>query len=385
MTVDAPLTSDDEPRLSLAFIANPASVHTRRWLSFFAGRGHEVSLLFDERVSLTGGLDPAIRVLPFRTLSPRFGRWNLPGVRRALRSAVAAARPDVLHAHYVTWYGFAAWLSGFHPYVVTPWGSDVMVSLPASRRRRMMARVALRGADLVTGGSQYLIDVSVAAGARRERTRYVHFGVDTKRFTPGSDPVALRAKLDLVGRRVLLANRRIEPYYRPVVIVDALAQLPRDVVVLMTRHHPDPAELELVERRARDLGVADRVRFLPELSDSEMPDLYRLADAVVSIPVTDGGPITLVEALAAGRPIVATDLPAVREWLTELDPAALVPVDDVAATARAIRSVLGRDPAEQADRAARGRAAVLERGDFQRNMEAMELLYRELARGRRAR
>jgi L-malate glycosyltransferase len=373
-------TNGGAGHLSLAFIANPASVHTRRWLTFFLARGHDVSLLFDERVTYTGNLHPAIRVLPFKTLGRHLGRWGVPGARAALQSAVAAARPDVLHAHYVTWYAFAAWLSGFHPYVVTPWGSDLMVTIPTSRRRRMMGRIALHSADLVTCGSRHLIDVAVAAGARRERTRFIHFGVDTARFTPGTEPVALRAKLDLGGRRVLLANRAIQSHYRPLVIVEALVQLPADVVVLMTRHNPDMAEFEAVQRRARDLGLADRVRFLPELSDAEMPDLYRLADVVVSIPLTDGGPLTLVEALAAGRPIVATDVSAVREWLEDLDPAVLVPVDDIDATADAIRSVLARDPAERADRARRGRAAVLERGDFQRNMEAMESLYLELAR-----
>ena len=88
-----------------------------------------------------------------------------------------------------------------------------------------------------------------------------------------------------------------------------------------------------------------------------MPDLYRLADVVVSIPASDGGPVTVAEALAVGRPVVATDLPSVREWLAELDPEALVPVDDVAATAAAVETVLSRGPDERHERAARGRAA----------------------------
>jgi glycosyltransferase involved in cell wall biosynthesis len=100
---------------------------------------------------------------------------------------------------------------------------------------------------------------------------------------------------------------------------------------------------------------------------------------VVSLAASDGGPITLIEALATGCPVVATDLPAVREWASELDPAALVPVADAEATTRAITHVLSLGPAERDELARRGRAAVEERAGERANMERMELLYRELA------
>ena len=44
---------------------------------------------------------------------------------------------EVLHVHYLTGYGFWAWLSGFRPYVITVWGSDVFRTLPTSRRHRL--------------------------------------------------------------------------------------------------------------------------------------------------------------------------------------------------------------------------------------------------------
>jgi glycosyltransferase involved in cell wall biosynthesis len=114
-----------------------------------------------------------------------------------------------------------------------------------------------------------------------------------------------------------------------------------------------------------------------------MPDFYRLADVVVSVPESDAGPITLVEALAVGRSTVCSDLPPVREWLDDLDPSAVVPVGDAGATAAAVERMLARGPAEQADFARRGRRAVEERADQNRCMAQMEAFYRQLAaRGR---
>ena len=158
--------------------------------------------------------------------------------------------------------------------------------------------------------------------------------------------------------------------------------LPADVVACMTMHLAKEDELARVRSRAAELDVAHRVRIVPEQPESTLPDLYRLADVVVSLPVSDGGPTTVAEALASGRPVVATDLPSVREWLGELDPDALVPPDDPRATARAILRELERAPAERQALGERGRAAVEARASEQRNMDEMESLYRGLARRR---
>jgi glycosyltransferase involved in cell wall biosynthesis len=369
--------------LRLAFLGDPNSRHTRRWIGSFLDRGHEVHLMVPAHDTVNVELDPRILVHRF-TAWPKIPIRGVGSVATALslRRSLAEVRPDVLHAHSLNRYGVAARLSGFHPYVVTVWGSDVLIVLKTSRLRRIQGGLALHGADLVTGGSDHLIRAAIAAGARRDRTRFVHFGVDTLRFAPGPYPAFLAARLGVDGRRVLLSNRTIAPLYRHGVVLEAVTRLPSDVVVIMTRHAARPAELAAIERHARDLGLADRVRIVDEISDEEMPDLYRLADVVVSVPASDGGPTTIVEALAVGRPVVATDLPSVREWLGELDAEAMVPVDDVPATAEAILRVLTRDPDAWADHARQGRAAVAERADQLRSMGAMEAFYRELAAGR---
>jgi len=83
---------------------------------------------------------------------------------------------------------------------------------------------------------------------------------------------------------------------------------------------------------------------VPEIAHDDMPDFYRLADVVVSVPESDSASVTMLEALACGRPLVATDLPAVREWLGEFEGPELVPVDDPAATAAALRRALDQPP-----------------------------------------
>jgi glycosyltransferase involved in cell wall biosynthesis len=371
--------------LSIAFLGDPDSVHLRRWVRYFAERGHRISLLVPEGREIASGLPDGIEILRFVPFNHR--RSRLLGARdagRSLRALLAELNPDVLHVHHVTVNAWHAWLSGFHPYAVTVWGTDVLITARQTLRGRLYARLALHAADLVTGGSEHLVRAAIAAGARPDRTRYVHFGVDTERFSPGDAP-ELRARFGLGDARVVLSSRAIGPIYRQQVVVEAFSALPADTILLMTDFLARDQEVAAVRTRAQALGVAERLRIVPSVSEAEVPDLYRLADVVVSVPASDGGPNTVVEALACGRPIVASDLPPNREWLAGLDPAALVPVDDAAATASAIAAILARTPQERDAFARSGRAAVMERADQKASMTAMESLYRDLAARRRRR
>jgi len=377
---ETPSDRERDGSLAIAFLGDPNSVHTRRWTGYFASRGHRITLIVGRDVVVNPGLPAGIAIERFVPYSRQ--RTRVVGAlvaARSLRRVLKTVNPDVLHAHYLTVNGWLAWTSGFHPYVVSVWGSDILITARATRRARLHTRVVLRGADLVTGNSEYLVEAAVAAGARPERTRYIHFGVDTERFRPGPDPVELRSRLGLEGRRVIFSPRMIKPLYHHETVIAALARLPQDVVVVMTRYLADAAELAALERQAAELGVAERVIVVDTVAYGEMPDLYRLADVVVSLAASDGGPITVIEALATGCPVVATDLPAVREWAAELDPAALVPVADAEATTRAITHVLSLSQVERYELSRRGRAAVEERAGERANMERMELLYRELA------
>ena len=372
-----------EGRLRLAFLGDPDSIHVRQWLGFFAGRGHEVVLLLPEDTALGQNLPSGISVERFVPFNHRRSRLaGMLDARRSLRRAMRRIRPDVLDAQYLTVNGWHAWMSGFHPYVVSVWGSDVLVTPRTSRRGRLYARFALRSADLVLGGSESVIESAASLGARRDRAWAIPYGVDLALFSPVGNPSDLRERLGLVGRRVVFSPRAMRPLYHHRAVVEALAQLPSDVVVVVVGYLADQVELEAVQLRAQEFGVADRLVVVPSIAHSDMPDYYRLADVVVSVPSSDSTPITLFEALACGRPVVASDLPAVRELMDRLDPAALVPVGDPDLLATAIARALALAPAQRQALAARGVELARELADRDRNLGRVEELYKRLAAAR---
>jgi glycosyltransferase involved in cell wall biosynthesis len=319
-----------------------------------------------------------------RTL-PVVGLWRR---RRQLRATLTEASPDVLHAHFVRRYGWQAAIAGFHPLVVSPWGSDLLKVRSGQLRTRWWNRYALRAADLVTVSSDGMRAASIRAGARPRDITLVHHGVDTGRFSPGPPSDELRRRLSQTEKgevSVVVSPRTIRPLYRQTVVVDAVARLVsagRRLVLVMSARGADPDELQRVRTRAAEAGVGDVLRILDDVPHEELHDLFRLADVVVSVPESDSFPVTLLEAMAVGRPVVASDLPAVAPVLEPLDPLApglIAPVGDVAATTAAIDRALSLDRDARRRLGAALREHVVQTADYDTNMRAMEAHYRRLA------
>lgn len=371
--------------LRLAVLGDPNSLHTRRWLSWFAERGHAVHLIDPFGARIAPGLPPGVAVARYRAHRIRLPLVSLLLARRDLRRLLARLEVQVLHGHFVRRYGWQAAISGFRPLVISPWGSDILRVPRRAVRTRWWNRFTLRSADLVTVSSEGMRRAAVSAGARAERVELVHHGVDTARFSGGARDEALAARLGVGRAALVLSPRSIRPLYRQEVVVDAVAQLVsrgRDLVLVMSARGADPVTLAGVRERAAVGGIADRLRILDDVAHEDLPALFRLADVVVSIPETDSFPVTLLEAMACERPIVASDLPAVTHVLADIDDTAralVAPVGDAAATAASIARAIELDPGVRREMGRRLRAHVVQTADYDTNMARMEQLYRALA------
>ena len=148
---------------------------------------------------------------------------------------------------------------------------------------------------------------------------------------------------------------------------------PDAVAHIIGEGHLRPA----LEQHARDLGIADRVRFLGTRDDPEV--FYREADLVVLTSRNEGTPLTILEAMAAGVPVLSTAVGGVPDLLGE-DRGAMVPHGDVQAFAGAL-SRLAADQGLRARLAAAGRAFVHERYAKERLVRDIRELYERLLRG----
>ncbi len=371
-----PLAHDT--RLRLAYVANSGSVHVRRWVNFFARRGHEVTVLDGFGNHPAEELDPSVRVLDYDARgSLRIPLAPMLHSRRTLRRLLRDLRPDVLHAHSAGRYAWQATLSGFHPYVVSTWGSDVLLR-PASWRSRFWTRRALARADLVTAVAPFMVEATIRAGARPSRMTEIHHGVDPSVYRPADVPDERLRALGIDGPFVF-SPRALRPLYNQPTILRAVAALDTDHLVAMSGHGSDPTHRAELLELAASLGIRDRIRIVDDTTEADMVVMYQAADVVVSAPSSDSFAVTLLEAMACGAPLVVGDLPPIRAGLGDLVPDALVETGDADAMAGAMRRMMELTVDERAELGRRLRARAVDMADYETNMLRMEGLYRDLA------
>lgn len=369
--------------LRLVYVANPSSVHVRRWTRFFVERGHSVTIADGFGSPPDPWLDDRVRVV-------RYEPSRIPGVpftgllraRRQVRDLVRDLRPDIVHAHTARRYAWHAALAGFHPLVVSVWGSDVLMADP-SWRSRLLTRWALGNADLVTGVTRHTLDAAIRRGARPERTAEVHHGVDTGHFRPGTVDAATRKRLGVGSGAYVFSPRALRPIYNHETIVEAVSGLPPTHRLVVTASGADAAYRARIERlAAARLGA--RFMVLAPPSEADLAELYRAADVVVSAALSDSFPLTLQEAMASGTPVVAGDLPPIRAVLESLAPGALVPLTDPEAMRAALARAIDLPQPERRAVGERLRAHVVEHADLRTHMSLMEEHYRRIATRRGA-
>lgn len=364
--------------MRLCFIGPAESTHTQRWLQAFVARGHQVHLvaLPGERADLEG---VTLHPLPDGPAKLRFARWTL-GLRRIL----AQIRPDVLHAHYLTRYGWLAGASGFRPLVVSAWGTDAYIDPERSRLARRATGWLLRRADHVIADAEDLRQRLVALGAPPSHLSVIQWGVDTQQFRPDLDTDALRARLNLGPGPIILSTRGLLPNYNQDIILRALPAVleaaPQARLVIKYNTY-DPAYRAALQTLATALGLGAAVRFVTAAAYNEMAVYYALADVFVSVASSDSTPVSLLEAMACGAIPVMGDLPAIREWVTPGQNGFLAPPRDSTALARTLIQALSPG-SWRAQATAANRRLIEARADHQQEMARVEQLYVSLAQSR---
>lgn len=371
--------NENEPsKLRLCFIADARSIHTVRWIRFFAERGHRVALVSanvpgdDLRIDLHCPLSPSS---PIR--GTRIAR-NVLELRNFLRKF----RPHVLHAHYINEAGWLGALSRFHPFVLTAWGSDVYIAPRVSRLARILTPWTVRKADYVTADSRDQVESLRRMGASVHRTAVVGWGIDFAEFS-GRSGKSWRRRYGIgEDQVVILSPRQWITNSNVSLILEAFAQVrgqrPNVILILTNRGDTAPVARQHIETAIRTLGIADATVIVRDVPETELSELYAASDVTVSVCSSDGTPVSLLEAMASRSVVVAGDLASIREWVSDGHTGVLVTVGDVKGlAAQLVRLVDDPKLRQRLSEAAYG--SVRDSADRSRHLGGMEQTYFKLA------
>lgn len=236
-----------------------------------------------------------------------------PLVRRLHRE-----RPfDVINAHWLYPDGAAATKVAASlgvPVVLTALGSDVNRMLPDPVHGAQI-RAALRNAQAVTTVSKELRTKIVAAGVAEDRVVVVPNGVDTHIFRP-LDRGTARERLGLSREAALIVCvARLSREKGLHVAIDAMPGVLQSVPNARLSLIGDGIERQALEEQSRKLGCEGQVQFVGAVPPAAVPDWLAAADVVALPSLSEGHPNAVMEALAAGRPVVASNVGAVAEYV----------------------------------------------------------------------
>lgn len=368
-------------RLRLCFIADAKSIHVQRWLSFFVERGHEVHLLTREiGLDMPGVIQHV--VLP----RVRWPKTRLAQTAWQIRRIVRCLQPSVLHAISAGWPGWCAALTGYHPFVLSLWGGDVLADQGAydTMLQRLLTPFALRHCDYLIAQSPHLLDVVRRFAVDGVPQRTIPIGVDCKHFQPLSGCDTYRDRLDIPEYApIVLSPRHTLPLYNIDLIIQAiplvLQRHPMTIFVFKEYYLPDSTGYqEACKALTHQLGVASNTRWVPALHHREMPHFYACADIAVSVAKSDGLPVSVLEAMACGLPLVLSPLVGLQSYLSQGENALYVKPVEPEAIATAINALLD-DEALRTLMGQANRTLALAKFDFVPIMETVEALYRKLS------
>jgi glycosyltransferase involved in cell wall biosynthesis len=199
---------------------------------------------------------------------------------------------------------------------------------------RWATRYTLKRSDLLIGDCDTIRKLAVSYGMHPERIITFPWGIDIQRFSPGTEHADSLSQAEQPF--TLLSTRSWEPIYGVDVIARAFVQAAAECSQLRMVMLGNGSQAGLLRQIFDRGGVEERVYFPGQVSQADLPRYYRNADLYVSASHSDGTSISLLEAMACGKPVLVADIPGNLEWVTPEANGWIFPDGNAEAMAQAI-------------------------------------------------
>lgn len=353
---------------------------TDRIAAGLAGLGHAVEVIALSTTGRPGVLQAEERagVGVFRLGALRHEQDSSAALFDLVAKRHAEAPFDLVHGFYLVRSGFLAAYAGSYleiPSVVSARGNDLDRSLLDPGR----AAFVLRALDLATAVTAVSLELArrASALAPQARVEVVGNGVDARLFRPLRRDAGLARSLGLQGRAVVGFTGELRQKKGLVVLMDSLAEVARErplsLLAVGGVREDDAGLFALLQRRHPHVHVA----LLQARAAADLPPLYSLMDVFVHPSLRDGTPNALLEAMACGRPVLASRAGGIPDVVRDGRDGTLVPTGDAAALAAALRRLLD-DPARARRLGRAGRERVARDFTPAMEVEGYLALYRRL-------
>lgn len=357
--------------MKICFLAAANSIHSIRWIRFFVERGDEVIW-----ISLAPPSDeakPLLKKVSFYEISPSpladINGWKafryLPAAVKKVKLILKKEKPSVMHIHSVGTYGLVGALSGFKKTIMTPWGSDILLT---NKVKKLVIKQVLKQAVYFTCDGENTRSTLIQLGVSAEKISLIRFGTDTDLY---ENKTVHHQRKEII----VTSLRGLEPVYNIQLLIRAATLVVKEnphIHLNITGKGSLETSLKLL---TTNLGLASHVQFLGALPAKELPQLLHSSDIYVSTSTSDSGlASSTAEAMASSLPVIVTDVGDNHLWVEEGKGGYLVATDGVEALAKAILK-LAHAPELRRKMGEHNRAIIVEKNNYKKEMQKVADLY----------
>jgi L-malate glycosyltransferase len=352
--------------MKILYVSDAQSIHTRRWAEAYRDIGNEIHIASFRPNEIPGVQVHCIDALKLGKVGYLF---SIPRLRRLFKMI----RPDIVHAHYITSYGFIAAIAGLHPLIITAWGSDILVTPKKSIIMKLITRYALLKADFVTTVAEHMNHEVVSLGVSIKKCMAITMGIDFNKFTLHN-----KRQFHSPSSYRILSTRRFESICDVGTLISAIGMMSEKgfkIHVDLVGSGKQEAALKL---KVSKLGLQEIFTFHGIVTLDRLLSLLAQDDIFVSTSLSDGNNISLNEAMAMGCYPVATNIPANSQWINHGENGLLYSPGDPFSLFCMLRQIYGGIAFDEI--ASKNRELIERKANWVHCIDTMNGLYHSLGR-----
>lgn len=368
----------------ILFLADANSPHTIRWAKSIMNSGYRIGIFcfFKIDPSLYSELKEiklySLNILRDiqSTSEDNFSKLIYLKAVREVKGILKDFKPDILHAHYASSYGLIGALSGFHPYIISMWGSDIFGFPNYSFLHKSILKFNLSKADKLLSTSIKM--KTEAAKYTKKEILVIPFGIDVNKFK-AKDVNSIFEKDDIVIGTIKTLEKiyGIEYLIRAFKIVKTKLS-ERKIKLLLVGEGTQRKNLEAL---AIELNIYSDIVFMGYVNSDEVENYHNMLDIYIAVSLQESFGVAVLEASACGKPVIVSNVGGLPEVVDDGKTGIIVEKENPYQLADALIKLI-TNPNLRIEMGMNGRKKVLNEYNWISSVELMLLHYNELLNSR---
>lgn len=365
--------------MKVLLLADINSIHTQRWATALKSRGIEIAVFTINRLKNDS---PRLTNIPvfnsdnFKqdiSYSGLISKIKYLTILPSLKKCIRAFAPDIVHAHYASSFGTLGAFCGFHPFILSVWGSDIFDFPGTSPLAKWLIRYNLKKADRILSTSHIMAtETRKYTGKNIEITP---FGIDLNKFKRYTFK-----NLFEPGSIVIGTIKALEKKYGIGYLIEVFGKLrskypalPLKLLIVGSGSIDD-----VLKEKTRSLGLENDVIFTGSIPHEIVPDYLNMLDIYSALSILDSESfgVAIIEASACGLPVVVTNVGGLKEVVVDGQTGLLVPPKNIDETVVAFEKLLFNKEL-RTEMGIKGRQRINQLYNWDDNVDEMMKIYGE--------